>query len=463
MLDAGTSRLPDEIIGICPPCEGELTVEKAAIAAVMAGAEPRQFNVILAAAEAMLDKQFNLHGVSCTTMGATPIVVVNGPARHQAGLNFKAGAMGSGSRANAAVGRALKLMIQNVGGSQLGGTESTTLGTPMKFGLCIAEWEEYCEEWQPLHASSHQHEATASAVSLFACMSGPHQIIDPEIGLAGTPQQNAEDLMRLLARGMHTAYCGIAPLINDCVLVVSPEHYNTLVSGGVKSKAQLQRRLWDLCNLDMSMEMGTIIAAKSGLGILGQGLGMGISMINRLQGMVTGQGLSVLPKFEKPESIHIVVAGGTAGKFSAFMPCFGVLREGPTAHLSRPVSRTVNSSPAVDNTAPTTTTAAPAAAAAGTVLLDPTSGPAKPFKLASRSSSGELLGRIALLSISKRGSDVLLDRLEQLLKLRFPSAEIQRISKPTFSRPAPLDVIERIVKGAEGFLPCMHVVAALAD
>jgi hypothetical protein len=288
----GTSRLGDEIIGSCPPCNGKLTVEKVAIAAVMAGAEPCHLNIIIAAVEAALDKEFNLHGVSCTTMGATPVIVVNGPVRHSAGLNMKHGALGSGSRANGAIGRALKLVIQNVGGSQLGGTESTTLGTPMKYGMCVAEWEELAEEWQPLHVSSHQHEATASAVSLFACISGPHQIVDPELGLAGTPEQNAEQLCRLLARAMHSAYCGIAPNINDCLLVISPEHYKTLVGGGIKSKAQLQQRLWALCNLDMAQEMGTILEAKSGLGLVGQGIGIGISLVNRLQGIITGAGLS---------------------------------------------------------------------------------------------------------------------------------------------------------------------------
>lgn len=218
MLHQGTPRLGSEIIGGCPPCGGQVTVEKIAIAAVMAGCEPRQLCVLIAAVEAMLDDKFNLHGVSCTTMGATPIVVINGPARLSAGLNFKHGATaGSGSRANATIGRAMKLLVQNVGGSKLGGTESTTLGTPMKLGLCIAEWEEHLDEaanegqWTPLHTmpySGRSFENAESAATVFAGVSGPHMIVDPELGLAGTPQQNAECLCRLLARTMHSAYSG---------------------------------------------------------------------------------------------------------------------------------------------------------------------------------------------------------------------------------------------------------------
>merc|ERR1740121_2874203 len=107
------------------------------------------FRIVVAAAKAMLLTEFGLHGVHATTMGATPVVVVNGPCRHAAAINFRHGVCGSGSRSTS-ICRALKLLVQNVGRSKLAGTESTTIGNPMKFGLCFAEWEERCGAWEPL-------------------------------------------------------------------------------------------------------------------------------------------------------------------------------------------------------------------------------------------------------------------------------------------------------------------------
>lgn len=174
----GTTRSANEALGKCPPMYSEVTVEKVAINAVLAGCEPKQLRVVLAATEAMLAEPFNLHGVSATTMGATPCVLVNGPARLDAGLNAGLGALGSGTRANASVGRALKLILQNVGGAQLGGTESTTLGTPMKFTLCVAECEEELSSgWEPFHCSRGFNRGD-SAVTVLAVTSGPHQLVD---------------------------------------------------------------------------------------------------------------------------------------------------------------------------------------------------------------------------------------------------------------------------------------------
>ena len=153
LMLSGTRQEPHSVLGQCPPMYGNATIEKIAANAVMAGCAPPHFRIVLAAVKAMLSDDFNLHGVSATTMGATPVVIVNGPARHEAGLNYQHGALGSGTRANGAIGRALKLVLQNIGGAKLGGTESTTLGTPMKWGMCVAEWEEAAPAWEPYHVT----------------------------------------------------------------------------------------------------------------------------------------------------------------------------------------------------------------------------------------------------------------------------------------------------------------------
>jgi hypothetical protein len=458
----GCSRLPSERLPDVPPCGGVLTVEKVAISAVMAGCRPEQFAVALAAVEAMLDKRFNLHGVSATTMGATPVVVVSGPARLAAGLNFQAGVLGSGSR-NVAIGRTLKLVLQNQGGAKLGGTESTTIGTPMKFGLCCAEHEELLGGpdgggWEPLHTmgATGGHHATDSAVLVAACVSGPHLIVDPEMGLGGSAEENAAALCELLASALASAYAPPVAMINDVLLVISPEHYKTLRAGGVDSKEQLQERLWSLCNGHMAPHLRKLIAHHKGGGAAWHVAGGAVGLAARAANVVSGGGgLKLVPKFDTPRSIHIVVAGGGAGKFSAFMPCFGLTREGPMAYLSRPVSVKVQGMVAV----PPPLEAAAEADGPLVALLDPAPTPIAPFELAPRAAGAEpsLLGTVGMLSISKRGSDPLLDRLAELLAERFPGTAVRRYTKQTFSRVAGAALLDQIA--AE----CRHVVAALAD
>jgi hypothetical protein len=142
----------------------------------MAGCEPRQLTTVLAAVECLLDPEFNAHGVSATTMGATPCSIVSGPVRTAAGVNSGMGALGSGHRANGCIGRAVKLVLQNCGGAKLGGTESTTLGTPMKYTMCVAEREEVAPEWLPYHVEQHGADPADSVVTMLAVMSGPHQV-----------------------------------------------------------------------------------------------------------------------------------------------------------------------------------------------------------------------------------------------------------------------------------------------
>jgi hypothetical protein len=253
----GTARAPSEVLGTCPPANGTVTVEKAAIAAVMAGCEPKHFRVVLAGVEAMLDPAFNVHGNSSTTMGATPALVVSGAARDEAGLNYQHGALGSGTRANAAIGcaaaaatccvarssfalclpsrcgtgwlplllgwwlaggrRALKLLLQNVGGARIGGTESTTLGTPMKFTMCLAEWEERAPSWES-YGRTQGYEAGQSVVTLLPVVGGPHQLVD-------FATRDAHELCGLLAETMSTA---LSPSMPVCPVVVGPQRLNVL-------------------------------------------------------------------------------------------------------------------------------------------------------------------------------------------------------------------------------------------
>jgi hypothetical protein len=139
---AGTARDPQEVIGKIPSDLADCTVEKIAINAVMAGCKPEYLPVVIAAVEAVLEEPFAMHGVLATTMYVGPVVIVNGPIRRAIGMNTKGNALGQGFRANSTIGRALQLVIRNVGGGRPQEVDRATLGNPGKLSYCIAEDEE---------------------------------------------------------------------------------------------------------------------------------------------------------------------------------------------------------------------------------------------------------------------------------------------------------------------------------
>ena len=290
---SGTRRDPQEVIAVMPPNMGEVTVEKAAINAVMAGCKPEYLPVILTVVEAICTNEYNIHGVMATTMGASPVIVVNGPIRERLGMNMKLGALGQGSRANATIGRAVRLIVRNMGGAQPGGTERSTLGNPMKFTMCFAEWEER-NPWQPLHVE-RGFKAEDSVVTVFAMTSGPTLIVDQE-------SRTASQLAGTIGLSLEAAFNPKAHYATDCLLVVVPEHVDTLLRDGY-TKADLRTRIQevtarpirDLVSDDMS----------------------GAGFKREVAAQMTEEQLDKkLPKFRSDEDIHIVVAGSEAGKFS---------------------------------------------------------------------------------------------------------------------------------------------------
>ena len=126
---SGTRR-PQEVVAAVPPNMAPATVEKIAINAVMAGCRPEYLPVVIAAVEAVCTDEFNIHGVTATTMGAAPVMVVNGPIRHRIGMNMKLSALGAGSRANATIGRAVRLAVRNMGGARPGGADRRHWAVP---------------------------------------------------------------------------------------------------------------------------------------------------------------------------------------------------------------------------------------------------------------------------------------------------------------------------------------------
>ena len=307
-MRAGSSRRPDEVLGLVPPDLAACTVEKVAINAVMAGCKPDYLPVVLAAVEAALDPAFSMHGVLATTMFVSPVVVVNGPVRRQIGMNALGNALGQGNRANATIGRALQLIIRNVGGGRPQEVDRATLGNPGKYTYCFAEDEEG-SSWEPL---SHDFGLArgVSAVTLFA-----------GYGLQGIVDQKARDpesLANSFAESLKVLHnVKLAPAC-DALLVVCPEHERTFRAAGW-SKARLLEELYKRCEIPADrLEQGAL------------GIAEGYP-----PGALKGASRN---KF-RPGGLMIVRAGGSAGMFSGII---GGWTGGGFAG-SMPVSREVKS------------------------------------------------------------------------------------------------------------------------
>lgn len=290
----GTDRDPQEVVAVIPPNLAPATIEKIAVNAVMAGCKPDYLPVVLTTIEAICTDEFNCHGVFATTMGATPVMILNGPIRHGLDMNMKMSALGQGTRANAAIGRAVRLAVRNIGGAKPGGTERSTLGNPMKYSMCFAEWEER-SYWDPLHVE-RGFEKNDSVVSVFAMSGGPMQIIDQT-------SRSAEQLVGSFALSMRAIHNVRAHRGGDTVLVICPEHADTLnnqrytkqdVKNGIQEKSAVPTR--------------ELVADEfSGVGIPKE----------RFDQMSKEAQEAKVPKFASTDHIHIVVAGSEAGKFSA--------------------------------------------------------------------------------------------------------------------------------------------------
>ncbi len=299
----GTTRAASDIVAHVPPNLAPATVEKIAVNAVMAGCRPEYLPVVIAAAEAACTDEFNLHGVLATTYFATPVIVVNGPIRQEIGLNCGRNLFGQGFRANATIGRALQLVVRNVGGGRPGGVDMSTLGQPGKFTCCVGEREE-ASCWEPLHVE-RGFPAGTSTVTLFAG-EAPRAIRDQ---LSRTARSLGASMGLCLDAMAHPKL----HRMGEVLLVVSPEHARTFERDGY-SKADLRARIQEVTARPLRELLPNDECRK------GMALGAVPRELLGADGRPTAAGLeTALPKFQRNEDILIMVGGGTAGKFSAFL------------------------------------------------------------------------------------------------------------------------------------------------
>src|SRR2546427_4692511 len=231
---AASGRGPDELIGLVPPNYGRATVEKIAVNAVMAGCRPEYLPVVLAAVEAVCDEAFDLHGVSATTNAPAPLIVVNGPIRRALDINCGAGLFGPGWRANATIGRALRLVCVNVGGARPGVVSMSTFAHPGRYTYCIGEHEE-ASPWDSL-AVEHGFAPGDDTVALLAA--------DAPITVYDQRSRTAPDVLATVAASMAVIEHHKMTHWGDTLLVFSPEHA-AVVAGDGWSKDDVRRVLFE--------------------------------------------------------------------------------------------------------------------------------------------------------------------------------------------------------------------------
>ena len=300
---------PDHIEARIPPRWGSLTREVLAINLVLAGCLPTYAKVVRAAVLALTSPHFNLNGVQATTHMAAPLLVVNGPIRHEIKLNSGTNVFGSGVRANATIGRAIRLVLLNVGGAWPGDLDKSTLGHPGKYTFCIGENEE-ASPWAPYHVEQGYTEEDSTVFCLAA--EGPHSVTNH---VANDPQGILDSLVSAMSTIAHNN----AVSSGSCAVVLGPEHASTIATKNW-TRQDVRRYLWS----NTTNTYDDISFA----GRYGQIYNRNLPKWYKRE---KGARIPIVPS---PDDIHLFVAGGEAGRFSAFLPGWG--------HMSAPVLRALD-------------------------------------------------------------------------------------------------------------------------
>ena len=290
----------DQAVVKIPPRFGAATPLRIAANAVMAGCKPEYFPLVLLALEALAEEQYNLYGTQATTHPCTPMLIFNGPIAKEVGLNSGNNVMGNYFRANAAIGRAVRLALVNIGAAIPGTGDMATAGTPAKFTFCVAENED-ASPWEPLHVEMGLPRE-ASAVTVIAAES-PHNVNDHE-------STSPEGILTMCAgtianTGSNNAYYDGQP-----VMAFGPEHAQTVASGGMK-KAEVKQWLWEHATIPLSKFANESIERR---------------FRRKLADKFANAPLDTpVHMWGKPEDLVIIVTGG-AGKHSQWVPTFGNTR-----------------------------------------------------------------------------------------------------------------------------------------
>ncbi len=322
---AAAGRNPTEELGEVAPRMGIATVESVAVNAVLAGCKPEYFPVVLAAVEAILEPTFNLNGVQATTNPCAPLVIVSGAIVKELGFNWGYNCFGQGNRANATVGRALRLVMSNIGGGHPGTGDKSTLGQPAKYTFCVAESPD--SPWEPLHVERGLS-AQESGVTVFACTY--------HVGSfgGGGDEENKEAALKIL-QSTAEAVIGIAGEFavsfgGQLGLVFNPYNAEVLAKNGW-TKQGIKQYLYEKARVPMSVVHKRLAEAPGGT--LGS---RGVDEERWPQWLNGADDAMLFPLIRKPENYIIICCGDVYRAWSALLAGWGYM--GGYAH-SRPIRK----------------------------------------------------------------------------------------------------------------------------
>ncbi len=302
----GAGRDPAESLGDVPPAMRPATVESVALHALMAGCKPEYLPVVLGALEAMLVERFNLVGIQATMFTGGPLLILNGPYARKIGVHAGSGCFGPGFRANATIGRALRLIMMNLGGALPGVSDMSTFGSPSKFTYCVRENEEQ-SPWPPL--PSDFGFARGADVLTVCNAEAPHMAMDD---VSAAPEGVLATLASTMcAMGSTTAYTR-----TNWVVVIAPDHAEILARGGL-TRADVKRELFE--------------RARMPVGVLKQGGRYRGPALSRWPDWVDhADDACLVPMAHAPEDVLLLVAGGVPGPSSLVIPGWNTSSEAIT-------------------------------------------------------------------------------------------------------------------------------------
>jgi hypothetical protein len=308
-MAAGARRPATDVVGAVPPRGGIATIECIAVNAVMAGCRPEHMPVLVTALEALLEPRFNLASIQATTHPVAPLLVVHGPIAQALKMNHGAGTFGPSSLANATLGRAIRLILWNIGGAMPGNVDRSTQGAPSKYSFCIAENAE-ASPWGSFVTDRGLPDGT-DAVTVFGG-EPPHNVNDHEHGDAEGILTVAADVLRSMgANQWFLSWYGQ----REVMLVLGPEHAASVAASGW-SRRRAQAFLFDaISRRHDELSRGGMYGMRDWPPEL-----RSLPMDARV------------PPVPRPEDILILVAGGP-GKHSAALPSFG-----PTVSVTRAIA-----------------------------------------------------------------------------------------------------------------------------
>ncbi|MBI2910267.1 MAG: hypothetical protein HYX92_21705 [Chloroflexi bacterium] len=303
---AGTTRSPKGIVAALEPGMGEATVEKIAINAVMAGCLPEHMPVIVAAVEAMSDFRFNMRSVACSTCPHAPILIINGPIAKELNINSGKGALGPGAQsfANTVIGRAIRLIIMNIGLAYVGELDMDTIGSPNKYSMCLAE-NEAKNPWEPYHVERGFDKDT-STVTVFG--------VESQIEVTDLRSYTPEHVLQSYAGTANGAgACSVSAWLQgnriwQNFLLICPEHAKIIADHGW-SKRDAKEFLYHNARIEWRyLKYGNALDPAR--------------IVPSWRWLLNAPEDTLVPVSGGPEWFHIAVVGGPVGK-SAYLTGVG--------------------------------------------------------------------------------------------------------------------------------------------